>query len=92
MFFYFILQTFLRHPDCQAARLARAGIFSSIRSALDTVSKVVEESPQPQSPTNTSLTNGIATTPKRAHTVLKEFLVRSLSRGYYGNFIELLVN
>lgn len=67
-------KTFLRHPDCQAARLARAGIFSSIRSALDTVSKVVEESPQPQSPTNTSLTNGIATTPKRAHTVLKEFL------------------
>ncbi|XP_071822639.1 alpha-catulin-like isoform X2 [Apostichopus japonicus] len=67
-------KTHLRHPESQASRLARDGIISSIHSALDTISSVVEERPLPQSPTNTCYTNGVTTPQKRAHTVLKEFL------------------
>ncbi|PIK61663.1 putative alpha-catulin-like [Apostichopus japonicus] len=70
----FAFITHLRHPESQASRLARDGIISSIHSALDTISSVVEERPLPQSPTNTCYTNGVTTPQKRAHTVLKEFL------------------
>lgn len=77
--FHFVsfFQTCLRHPDCQASKQNRAGVFAQMRRALDMIQQIVTNGvtcSDSLSPTvNGDSGIGLATAQPTASRVLKDF-------------------
>ena len=77
----YILQTLLRHPECESARQNRDGVFTQMRKALDNMHHIVTDGGPASGDLSPTMTvNGdsgisLAQHQPTAHKALKEFEV-----------------